>query len=458
VDRLILTWKINTQAIPATQHPRLVYLLLKVRGEQGTDSTPRPVNLALVVDVSESMNIRVLSNGEFKRLARNGTLQELLIDGVPAWHSADIPVEMIARLPRKIDRVRDALRAVIEELRPYDTFSLTVFAGRAALLIPTTRGTEKKRILDMLDQLDRLQLGDETYIGQGLRVGLEELERSKTDGVARRLLVLTDGFTRDENECRAWAVYARRHRIPISTLGLGGEFNEELMIPIADQTGGEAYLVETLETLPAILSKELQRAQRARYSNVELKLHFPEGVAVRYAYRLSPTIAPLETPDQGGSYSFQLGNISPEEEIALVLELVVPPRPPGAYLLAKALLTCDALPGLESGAKTRADLVVEYTTDWARASAFDPQVMRAVEVLSAYKLQQQAISDLRAGEIGSATRKLRAAATRLLDMGENKLAEEFQRQAATLELYGRADATHTRKLQYETRMLSRKLT
>lgn len=457
MNGLKLTWKTNTPAIPVTQNQRLIYLLLQVRGEKETKYAARPVNLALVVDVSESMNIRVVSDREFKRLARSGALQELLVDGVPAWHSSAIPAEVLARLPRKIDRVKEALSAVVEQLRPDDSFSLTAFAGQAALLIPTTSGAEKRRILDLLARLDGLQLGDATYIGRGLKVGLEELRRSGDNGLARRLLVLTDGFTRDEDDCRAWALYARNHRIPISTLGLGGEFNEELMIPIADQTGGEAHFVEELEALPAILSKELQRAHRAHYSNVELKLRLLPGVEIRDVHRLHPAIAPLEALNVEGSYSLQLGNLAPDEEMALLVELVVPPRPPGVHMLAQALLACDAPPGVESGFKVRTELRIEYTTDLARASASDPQVMRAIEVVNAYKLHQRAIADLHSGDIGSATRKLRAAATRLLDMGEEKLAEELRQQAALLEVHGKADPTHTKRLRYETRMLSRKL-
>ncbi|MCX7683447.1 MAG: VWA domain-containing protein [Anaerolineae bacterium] len=457
METLQLTWKTNTPAIPVTQSQRLLYLLIQVRGEKETSHVARPVNLALVVDVSESMNIRVVSDREFKKLARSGVLQELLVDGVPAWHSSAIPPEVLARLPRKIDRVKEALSAVVEHLRPDDSFSLTVFAGQAALLIPTTAGAEKRRILELLGQLDGLQLGNDTYIGRGLKLGLEELMRSRANGLARRLLVLTDGFTRDENDCRLWAVYARNHRIPISTLGLGGEFNEELMIPIADQTGGEAHFVEELEVLPAILSKELQRAQSAHYSNVELKLRLLPGVEIRDVHRLHPAIAPLEAVNQRGSYSFQLGSLAPGEEMSLLAELVVPPRPPGAHMLVQALLACDLPPGVESGFKTRANLVVEYTSDWTKVSVPDPQVMRAVEVVSAYKLHQRAVADLRSGDIGSATRRLRAAATRLLDMGETMLAGQLMQQATALELHGQADPTYTKKLRYETRMLSRKL-
>ena len=57
-----------------------------------------------------------------------------------------------------------------------------------------------------------------------------------------------------------------------------------------------------------------------------------------------------------------------------------------------------------------------------------------------------------------ATHKLRTAATRLLDMGEEELAAVVEQQAAELEQSGQTDPRLTKKLRYETRKLTQKLT
>lgn len=456
MEPLQLTSVLNTSYVPVTHQPRLVYLLLEVGG--GVDSGSLPVNLGLVVDTSESMHIRLATEVQFKELARMGMLQEVLVDGVPAWESGEIPVEALMRLPRKIDLVKEALRAAVEQLRSSDRFSLVAFAGEAVTLIPNTSGSQKRCLLDAVEGLDRLRLGDETYIGRGMALGFQELQQGASSGLADRLLVLTDGFTLDEDDCRAWAAHARQIHIPISTMGLGGEFNEELMIPIADQTGGEAYLLEVPEDIPGAFAQELQRAQAVRYRNLELKLRPSQGVEVRAAYRVRPSIAPLETINEGGSYSFPLGDLVAEEEPALLLELMVPPRPAGVYRLAQALLASDDPAGGLAGLKTRADVVVEYTPDPARTAQRVAQVMHVVEALSAYKLQRRARADLEAGNVAGATHKLRTAATRLLDMGEEELAAEMEQQARELEQRGQADPRRTKKLQYETRKLTQKLT
>lgn len=447
---LQLTPTLNTPYIPITHQPRLVYLLLETGSDADNDFLP--VNLGLVVDTSESMHIRLANESQFEELARMGVLKEVLVDGVPAWESGEIPVKALMRLPRKIDLVKNALRAAVEQLRSADSFSLVAFAGEAVTLIPNTSGSQKQRLLDAIEGVDRLRLGDETYIGRGMALGFEELKDTPGDQ-ADRLLVLTDGFTLDENDCRAWAAHARQKRIPISTMGLGGEFNEELMIPIADQTGGEAYLLENPDDIPAAFAREMQRAQAVRYRNLELKLRPSQGVEVRAAHRVRPAIAPLETINEGGSYNFALGDLVAGEEPALLLELIAPPRQEGVYRLAQALLACDDPAGNLAGLKTRADVVAEYTSDPALAARQATQVMHVVKALSAYRLEQQARTDLEAGNVVGATRKLEAAATRLLDMGEKKLAAELKQQAAVLEKHGQADPRLTKKLRYGTRKL-----
>ena len=449
---LQLDYHLNSPYIPVSDRPRLVYLLLETGSDSDDDFLP--VNLGLVVDTSESMHIRLANEAQFKELARSGMLKEVLVDGVPAWELVEIPAVVMNRLPRKIDLVESALQAAVEQLRPGDRFSLVAFASQAVTIIPNTPGSQKQRLLQAIAGLNSLELGNETYIGQGMKLGLEQLQRGSSGDLADRLLVLTDGFTLDEQECRAWAAQAQQKRIPISTMGLGGEFNEELMIPIADRTGGTAHLLENGDDIPSAFAQELQRAQTVRYRNLELKLRPSQGVEIRAAYRVRPAIAPLETVNDGDSYNLALGDLAAGEEPALLLEMIVPPHPPGTYRLARALLACDDPAGGLAGLKTRADIVAEYTPDPALAARQAPQVMHVIESLSAFKLQQQARAALSTGDVAGATRKLEAVATRLLDMGQEELATEVRQQAAELAQHGQADPRLTKKLRYETRKLN----
>lgn len=460
-DQLALTCTLNTSIFPADGPMRLVYLLVEVGIKDGIGLVgPVPINLGLVVDVSESMHFRLANDSQLAELAQLGLIQEVIADGVPAWETQDIPPEVMARFPRKIDRLQDALRVVVEQLRPTDSFSLVAFAGQAVTLAPYTMGAEKAHLLPAIEKLDELRLGDDTYLGRGMALGLDEIRRGLTLTQVSRLLILTDGFTVDETECRHQAEAARAAGISISTMGLGGEFNEELLIPMADQGGGNAYFIDDSSELPAAFAQELNAVQAVAYRNLELKLRLVQGAELRRAFRVKPVIGDLgQLANLGGSYSLPLGDLERDTLPALLLEIIVPARPAGAYRLAQLVLACDPVglaPDRPVGEKVRQDVVVQYRPG-PSSTPPNPRVMNLVETVSAFKLQTRALQEAERGDIAGATRKLQAAATRLLDMGEDELAADLQAQVQHLAQQGQLDPHATKKLRFETRKLTQKL-
>ena len=102
------------------------------------------------------------------------------------------------------------------------------------------------------------------------------------------------------------------------------------------------------------------------------------------------------------------------------------------------------------------DVLLSFSAD-ANAPAHDPRVMNLVEKVTAFKLQTRALSEAEAGNVAGATQKLRAAATRLLDLGELELAEKTNKQAEELEKGGGLSAAGQKELKYATRRLTQKL-
>jgi len=85
------------------------------------------------------------------------------------------------------------------------------------------------------------------------------------------------------------------------------------------------------------------------------------------------------------------------------------------------------------------------------------EVMNLVEKVSAFKLQTRALTEAGAGNIAAATQKLRSAATMLLDLGENDLAEAAEQEILSLTKTGTLSAAGTKKLEYGTRKLTQAL-
>jgi Ca-activated chloride channel homolog len=451
-SNLNLVCRLNIAEIPASQQPRLVYLLVEV-AVRGQVDLFAPLNLSLVVDGSESMRIRLVTEAQFRDVVSMGAVQEIMADGVPAWQAQNLPRSLVEQFPRKVDYVIEALGRVAELLGPNDVVSLVAFAREAQLLLPLTSGAEKQQILTAIRAFSTSELGDETYLGGGMGLGYAGLQTAVSPKHVNRMVLLTDGFAHDVAHCWQWMEQCRAKNIAISTMGVGDEFNEELLIPMAEKTGGHAYFIHKPDDIVAVFQQELRAAQSVSFRNSELKLNLTPGVELRKVYRVKPSIGLMDSgPNEGGSYTIFLGDVEQNAPPSLLLELITPARGNGRFRIAQLLLSSD--PINDNRQTVRQDVVLDYSPS---PGPLNPHVMDIVDRMAAFQLQTRALEDIATGNLSAATQKLRAAATRLLDMGEGELAQAVQRQAASLEQKAALDPQTTKRLRYDTRRLTQKL-
>ena len=455
---LILSHQLNTPYIPASAQSRLVYVLLSVQiGD--LQSEPVPVTLDLVVDASDSMRIPLITEEQFEELAALGAVREVITDGIPVWRFENVPPGFTKDCPRPLDSVKLAILAAVQSLRSEDRCGLVAFAGSAQRLAPISPASRSGNMIKGVEKLDEIDLGDDTRLSAGLAIAVKELMRDDRSrrGSLRRIVMLTDGFGMDEADTLRWGQKAAQAGISVSTMGLGSEFNDDLLVKLAETSGGNAYFVEEPSEILYAFANELSAAQSVALRSLELKLKLFGGVELRRAYRVKPSISDLGLPYQvDNSTSILLGDLEVQAPPAVLLEMIVPPRSAGRYRLAQAVLAHTDKDGLP-GAKVSTDLLVEAGPDTMRAANLDPQVMNLVETVSAYKLQTRALEDVERGDIAGATTKLRAASTRLLGLGEEELALAAMQEADNLDQQGALSATGTKKLRYETRRLTQRL-
>jgi Ca-activated chloride channel family protein len=456
-NELMMTCQLNMEQVPASAGPRLVYLLIDTRSGLPVNATAQvPVNLGLVLDISESMRLPVLNQQQFEELVRMGHVKEVISDGIPVWTFPHIPDHIRRNAPSNLDAVKQALRDAVAHIEPHDRVSLVVFAGTARDVLTQVTGRERDRIPEVVETLDALQLGDETMMGAGIASGLAAVQRGGSAGLLTRLIVLTDGYTKDVDRCRQLAQQARAAGIAVSTMGIGTDFNERLLTEVADESQGNAYFAKVPNELPPAFAQELAAVQSIAIRHLAAQVRLSAGVELRRAHRVRPAIATLRDVEiQDRVASFDLGDLESDHPPALLLELIVPSRGTGMFRIAQVTLSYDlpGPPGGSSGAQSTCEALLEYTRDTA-APPLNPVVMNIVERVTAFSLQTRALDDAAAGNIQGATAKLRSAATRLLDMGEVDLANAAEQEAQRLEQSGQVSSEGAKKLHYATRRLS----
>jgi len=459
-ESLEFSVNVSTPVAPSGDGVRLVYYLIEIQADG--DGETSASNLVFLIDTSNSMRIRQVTETQFAEMVRSGRAQEVMTDGIPAYQISSIPAEMWTQLPRRIDSVADALRIASEVLRDSDFFSLAAFAGRAQCLIEQTSGEERELLRQMTYQLEMLDLGDETRMDEGMALAIEQALRLPGRELPSRLILLTDGHTQNVRQCYKWARKAHEHGIKLTTMGIGSEFNEELLIPLADISGGNAYYLETPEKVLDSFRIELGLALKIRFRNLEVKMQLEDGVRLRRVYRALPEMGDFETgPERDGSYSLVIGDDDLKSPIALLVELIIPDAPAGDQNLGQAMLAWDDPKGGIVRRKLYRALRIERAGQ--KEASHDERVMSIVERVGMFKMGTQALEMARnaAGvddpaEKGAATIKLRQAATQLLNMGEVMLADEMFRQADLMETSGKLEPEAAKKLRYETRRLGQR--
>ena len=201
--------------------------------------------------------------------------------------------------------------------------------------------------------------------------------------------------------------------------------------------------------------RQVRTAQATVVQNAEAILRLIPGVTPRAVWRVTPLISRLDhRAIAERDVQVALGDVDREQGQSLLVEILIPPRHPGTYRVAQAEVNYDVTATGLVGEKAKVDVILDFTTDPARALETNPYVMNIVEKVTAHKLQTRALAEAAEGNVAGATQKLRAAATRLLELGQEDLARTALDEAARLERGERLSAHGTKKLRYETRKLT----
>jgi Ca-activated chloride channel family protein len=423
----------HRQAYPARQTPQQAYVLLEIRPAGGLPSpglTPAasapavaapavaaPVNLCLALDRSGSMA------GE------------------------------------KLRAMKDAAIGLLDRLGPRDSLAVVIFDDEdpAELVTPAAIVSDRDALRR---KIERIEERGGTHLSTGLRLGLQELRRVQTPDRVSSLVLLTDGQTwEDQQTCKELADECREAGIPLQVLGFGvgveNNWDPQLLEDLARRSGGEWRVVESPKDAAAVFDGLLREAQGTAASNAHLTMRMMTGVSPRAVWRVAPMISRLDHHEIGANdVQIFLGEVHYGAGQAILADLVLPARSAGIYRLIQADVTYD-VPGLGlTDQRMAVDVVLNFVEDPQQASDVDQRLMNLIERVTAHRLQTQALDEAAAGNTAKATQRLRAAATRLLELGEMEMAQQADRQARQLEQEGQIDLAAAQKMRYATKRLT----
>jgi Ca-activated chloride channel family protein len=176
----------------------------------------------------------------------------------------------------KIANARRAAHHLVDQLGAEDRFSLVVFDSTANVVVPATSVHDRTALHAAIDRIDD---AGGTNLYAGLDLGLQGLSR---DGRIPRLILLSDGQTNegitDPLEIARRAGNAFEKGVGISTIGLGIDFNEDLLFSIAKSGGGSYDFVDNPSQLASVFSDELDRSAALAGRQAVIDLDLGPGV------------------------------------------------------------------------------------------------------------------------------------------------------------------------------------
>lgn len=289
------------------------YALLKLI-PSGLGAKSMPLNLALVLDVSGSM------------YEEDGT-------GIS-----------------RLQRIQDAAVSAISKLKPEDTLCIVAFAHNALMLLEPTPISEKKKIEDVIRKIDMYDVDPGgTSMNDGIKLALEEVQRA-AGGKLTQVLVLTDGETSGEQECRQLAQEAHDKKIHLTLMGVGLDWKASLIKDLAKVSEGKWYYIDVNNAAEAdrIFGEEFQTLAASAFLNVELHLRPMKDIRIKRVRQVVPEIKELVTTEPEERHLVAgLGTLT-NQSTRYVLDLSLPKRPDGKFVIAQMEITWDGAAGRES--------------------------------------------------------------------------------------------------------------
>lgn len=209
----------------------------------------------------------------------------------------------------KLRRAVDAARQLITGLAHGDRFSLVVFDDVArAVIAPSLAPADA----EVLAALDRLSPGGGTNLHGGLLSAVDLVRGNARQGELDRVVLLSDGEANVGITATAGFLQLAREAqaagVTLSTVGLGLDYEEDLLATIADEGGGHYTFVEQGGGLGPAFADELERASKVLGRRGELILDLPAHVELIEVVGWTPTrtgphgaVVPLGDLYAGGS-------------------------------------------------------------------------------------------------------------------------------------------------------------
>lgn len=269
------------------------FLDLRVTGKQNNSSDRKRMNLVLVIDRSGSMGSE-----------------------------------------NKLEQVKTSAVEILNNLNPADRLAIVTYDDSINTLLPSTTVEDKAYIRDLIYGLAP---GGSTNLCGGMTAGFAEAQRNFRNDSVNRIVLLSDGLANvgivDPGQIANEAKRIRENKISVSTMGVGIDYNENLMASIADYSGGNYYYINQGTSMASVFQKELNLMQNLIGTNAKAIFDLNRGVDV-------VDIAGYKWEQSGRKLTIQVPDVYSGETKRIMVQFKVPTDSGKSIVLGSGQFVC----------------------------------------------------------------------------------------------------------------------
>lgn len=178
--------------------------------------------------------------------------------------------------PNKLPLLKKSFNLLVDNLREDDRVAIVVYAGAAGLVLPSTSGADKNKILEALNNLNA---GGSTAGGAGIKLAYKVAQDNFIKGGNNRIILATDGDfnigASSDGEMTRLIEEKRKSGVYLTCLGFGmGNYKDSKMETLADKGNGNYAYIDNILEAKKVLVTEMGGTLFTIAKDVKLQLEF----------------------------------------------------------------------------------------------------------------------------------------------------------------------------------------
>jgi Ca-activated chloride channel family protein len=312
----------------------------------------------------------------------------------------------------KIEQAKAAAIEALTRLGVQDIFSVVVYDTNVDTIVPAQNA---KNIQAIIDTIQSVRSGGSTALFGGVSQGAAEIRKNIENDFVHRIVLLSDGLANvgprmPEDLGRLGAALIKEN-ISVTTVGVGTDYNEDLMAKLAQKSDGNTYFVESGYDLPRIFAAELGDVLNVVAKKVKVIITLPKNVQ-------AIDIIGRQGRIKGRKIELFMNQLYGDQEKYALVEVNIPKSRSGSKILVADAEVYYENPFNQKQETSRGRSYARFSSDLKKVDS-----STNIEVVKEYQLNLNALAQEKA--------------IILSDQGKKKEAvSELKKSAAKLKIYG----------------------